>query len=163
MTPTNTLEDSSAVQAARRGAAPLLLAGALLAAAAAAAAPAAANEPAFILGPVTKVIDGQTIAVGGVALRVEGVHTPKPGDIYGYTAKVYTERRVRGLELRCELLEESAGGYPIGRCLNGGKELGALIIEAGAARDCPRQSGGRFASLESAEARELIPLPPECR
>lgn len=163
MTPTKQHEDSSAVRAARRGVVPLLLAGALLAVAPVAPGQALANEPAFILGPVTKVIDGQTIAVGGVALRVEGVHTPKPGDIYGYTAKVYTERRVRGLELRCELLEESAEGYPIGRCLNGGKELGALIIEEGAARDCPRQSGGRFASLESAEARELIPLPPECR
>ncbi len=142
---------------------PLLLAGALLAASLPFAGSGGANEPAFINGPVTKVIDGRTIAVGGVSLRIEGVYTPAPGDIYGYTAKVYTERTVRGMELRCELLEESAGGFPIGRCLHNGKELGAIVIEAGAARDCPRQSGGRFSSLESATARELVPLPPECQ
>jgi hypothetical protein len=53
---------------------------------------ARANEPAFIMGTTTKVINGSTIAVGGVTLRVEGIYTPVPGEIYGHTAKVYTER-----------------------------------------------------------------------
>lgn len=123
----------------------------------------AANQPAFVMGQATKVIDGHTIVVGGAALHILGVHTPAPGELFGHTARVYTENAIMGLDLRCELVGEDAMGVAIGRCMADGRELGAIVVEAGAALDCPAQSGGRFQSLESARARELITLPDSCR
>ncbi len=123
----------------------------------------AQNQPAFVMGPATKVIDGHTIVVGGATLRILGVHTPKPGELFGHTAQVYTEEAIMGLDLRCELVGEDAMGTAIGRCMADGRELGAIVVEAGAALDCPAQSGGRFQSLESERARELITLPDSCR
>jgi len=70
---------------------------------------------------------------------------------------------LEGRDLRCELLGSDALGQSIGRCITNEGELGALVVKAGAALDCPSQSGGRFASLESARARELITLGEECR
>ena len=125
--------------------------------------PDTANQPAYIVGQATKVIDGHTIMVGGLTVQIEGVHTPSPGELFGHTARVYTERLLEGRDLRCELLGADARGYPVARCLTGGKELGALVVQEGAALDCPAQSGGRFASMESARARELVTLPDSCR
>ena len=128
-----------------------------------AAPEAAANEPAFLMGQATRVIDGRTLEVGGIPVRVEGVYTARPGELYGHTAKVYTERLVENLDLRCELMGAADEGYPLARCIAGGRPLAALIIQEGAALDCPSQSKGRYAELESARARELLSLPESCR
>jgi micrococcal nuclease len=42
-----------------------------------------------------------------------------------------------------------------------GRDIGAELIEAGLARDCPRFSRGRYAELEPEAARRL-PLPGYC-
>ena len=42
-----------------------------------------------------------------------------------------------------------------------GRDIGAALIEAGLARDCPRFSRGRYAELEPEAARRL-PLPGYC-
>jgi len=47
-----------------------------------------ANQPAYIIGEATKVVNGHTIVVGGIPIRIEGVYTPMPGELFGHTARV---------------------------------------------------------------------------
>ena len=141
----------------------LLAVAALMGLSAPAAKAQTSNQPAYIIGEATKVVNGHTIVVGGIPIRIEGVYTPMPGELFGHTARVYTEQVLEGRELRCELLGADAQGQTVGRCITSDGELGALVVKAGAALDCPSQSGGRFASLESARARELITLGEDCR
>lgn len=43
----------------------------------------------------------------------------------------------------------------VGACYLDGSDIGAALIAAGLARDCPRYSGGRFADLETDAHRRL--------
>ncbi len=63
----------------------------------------------------------------------------------------------------CELTGERTHGREVGVCRVDGRDVGAAVIGAGLARDCPRFSGGRYADLETPEAARKLPLPHYCR
>jgi micrococcal nuclease len=91
-----------------------------------------------------RVIDGDTIVVDGVHVRLQGVAVPEvahPGqpqdELGGPEAQAFVQDPIEGRTVVCEL------------------------TEAGLARDCPRYSHGRYATLEPEAARRL-PLPNYC-
>jgi len=117
----------------------------------------------------TRVIDGDTIAVAGVTVRLKGVaapetpHSSSPGEPGGYEAKAFMEDLAGGRPAICELTgERTWGRRRVGYCSVGGADLGEAIVRAGLARDCPRYSGGRYAEFEPAAARTLS-FPSYCR
>lgn len=118
-------------------------------------------------GTVTHVRDGDTIEVDGVPVRLNGVSAPERGERYGAEASAFMERLVMGQEVRCQLNGERSYDRVIGRCFIDGQDIGAAIIEAGLARDCPRYSGGRYTAEDRAgQERGLMPgysLPGYCR
>jgi endonuclease YncB( thermonuclease family) len=115
------------------------------------------------------VLDGDTIAVGGVTVRLQGVAAPElehpnlgikqePG---GPEAAAFMRRLIEGRIVVCELTGERTHGREVGVCYRDGRDIGAAAIEAGLARDCPRFSQGRYAELERPAAKGL-PLPSYC-
>lgn len=131
-----------------------------------AALPAAAAER--LVGRA-HAIDGDGVAVAGVHVRLQGVVAPEiahpdlgieeePG---GPEAAAFMTKLVEGRTLVCELTGERARGRPVGVCRLRGQDVGAAVIAAGLARDCPRFSRGRYAELET-EAGRRLPLPGYC-
>jgi endonuclease YncB( thermonuclease family) len=114
--------------------------------------------------------DGDTITVAGVLIRLQGIAAPEvehrnlgikeePG---GAEAAAFMRQLVDGKTLVCDLTDERTQGRLVGVCRVDGRDVAAEVIAAGLARDCPRFSGGRYASLERPEAKRL-PLPTYCR
>ena len=129
------------------------------------ALPAGAGER---LAGRAHVLDGDTIAVGGIHVRLKGVAAPEvahfgePGEAGGEEAKAFMVELVEGETVVCDLTQERTHGRRVGWCYRDGQDVAEALIRAGLARDCPRYSGGRYAAVEPAAARKL-PFPSYCR
>jgi endonuclease YncB( thermonuclease family) len=116
-----------------------------------------------------RAIDGDTIAVDGVHVRLKGVAAPElahPGlhiaeEPGGPEAARFMHDLIDGKTMVCDLTGERTHGRRVGICYRGGQDIGGAVIGAGLARDCPHYSGGRYASLEPATAR-ILPFPGYC-
>jgi endonuclease YncB( thermonuclease family) len=141
------------------------IAAALLLVALSATATASAGER---LAGRAHVTDGDTISVGGVAVRLKGIAAPEvahfgdtaePG---GEAAKIFMVELVEGQTVVvCDLTAERTHGRRVDWCYREGVDIAEALIRAGLARDCPQFSGGRYAAAETAAAREL-PFPGYC-
>lgn len=120
-----------------------------------------ANAGERIEGSVS-VRDGDTIVVAGVPVRLNGVAAPEKSESGGFQATAEMVRLTTGTTVVCDLSGARSHDRWVGICYVGGRDVGAAIIAAGLARDCPRFSGGRYASIERPEAASL-PLPKYCR
>lgn len=129
---------------------------------AATAIPALA-EPTVLTGNVTMVRDGDTIEVGKIPIRLNGVSAPEMREPLGSQSKKFMVDLVRGKRVRCELNGEKNHDRFVGICYLDGKDTGAAVIKAGLALDCPRFSGGRYKANEVSSARGKIKLPGFCR
>ena len=115
-----------------------------------------------------RVTDGDTLRVGGVAVRLKGLAAPEvahggdPGESGGVEAKAYMVELVEGETVVCDLIQERTHGRRVGWCNVDGQDVAEALIRAGLARDCTRFSGGRYAAVDPAAAREL-PFPSYCR
>lgn len=83
---------------------------------------------------------------------------PEPG---GPEAAAFMAHLVDGQILICDLTGERTHRREVGICRQAGRDVGAELIAAGLARDCPRFSRGRYAQLERPEAK-VLPFPGYC-
>ena len=115
-----------------------------------------------------RVTDGDTLKVGSVAVRLKGLAAPEvahygeSGEAGGEEAKTFMVELVAGQTVVCDLTRERTHGRRVGWGYLDGQDVAEALIRAGLARDCPRFSGGRYAAVEPAAAREL-PFPGYCR
>ncbi|MCA8907984.1 MAG: hypothetical protein KDA64_08885 [Rhodospirillaceae bacterium] len=127
---------------------------------------AALAEAETLDGEVTDVVDVTTIEVAGTRIRLAGIAGPALGEGRGEHSRMtltYIVHDDAGGVVQCTLSGETRDGLPLATCLTpAGEDIAALIVDSGAARDCPRESGGRYAEFENAAARAL-PLPDRCR
>lgn len=105
--------------------------------------------------------DGDTIVVAGVPVRLNGVAAPERSEPGGHEATEAMVRMITGKLVTCDLTGERTHDRMVGVCYVDGVDLGAAIIGAGHARDCPAFSAGRYAAVEVAASRTL-PLPDYC-
>ena len=116
-----------------------------------------------------EVLDGDTISVEGVHVRLQGVAAPEiaheglsiKAEAGGEDAAAFLRRLVEGQTVVCDLTGERTDGRQVGVCRLDGRDVAAEVIAAGLARDCPRFSGGRYAGIEPPAAKRL-PLPAYC-
>lgn len=101
-----------------------------------------------ITGEVTHVRDVDTIELGGVAIRLNGIDGPELSTDVGQAAKQFMTSLVLNREVECDLTGERSHDRLIGVCYLNGEDIGATAIENGFALDCRRYSGGRYAHLE---------------
>ena len=116
-----------------------------------------------LYGPVTHVRDGDTIKIGPIAVRLEGVSAPELREKLGQQSKIFMRNLVIGKIVLCRLNGSKTYDRFVGVCFLDNKDIGATIIAKGLARDCPRYSGGRYKKLQTASAKRMIKLPKYCR
>ena len=108
------------------------------------APPTAAN----ILQGSLRVVDGDTFDLDGVRIRLQGVDAPEMRDScvgadgQNYPCGAWATEALRQLvgtqRLVCHDLHERTYNRVVARCDLGGQDLGALLVERGIARACPR-------------------------
>lgn len=132
-----------------------LIAGLLVAAIA--VTPVFARGGGHVTG-IAHVVDGDTLHLKRagtiVKVRLQGVAAPERDQRGGAEATRFVERLAQGREVRCELDGTRSKDRVVGTCFVG-EDIGAAVIAAGLARDCPRFSGGRYRALERPEAARL--------
>jgi micrococcal nuclease len=118
--------------------------------------PAAARQ----ISGTAHVRDADTIVVGGVPVRLNGIDAPELSNRYGRDARAFMQRLVRGVTVVCDLNGDRTHDRWVGVCfipLNGQMvDVGAILVSNGHALDCRRFSGGRYRSLEPAGARSRL-------
>lgn len=88
---------------------------------------------------------------------------PELKEPLGKQSKQFMRGLVEGKTVRCELNGKKTYDRFVGTCYLGDRNIGAAVIEAGLALDCPRFSGGRYKAVETEAARSRIKLPGYCR
>ena len=124
---------------------------------------AAAQAQTQLMGLVTHVRDGDTIKIGPVAVRLEGVSAPELKEQFGEDAKIFLRKLVTGKKVLCRLTGSKTYDRFVGICFLNGQDIGEIIIAEGLALDCPRYSKGRYARFQIAAAKMMIKLPNYCR
>jgi len=85
--------------------------------------------PEKIAGPVTHVRDGDTIKVGGHAIRFGSLDCAELGTLVGQRAKSAMQQLVRGQSLACHVTGRRSYDRWIGSCmLPDGKDLAGIMI-----------------------------------
>jgi micrococcal nuclease len=129
----------------------LLVLALLVTATAAAAAPCPRGT---LTGEVTFVRDGDTIVVGSMPIRLNGLAAPDGDEPGGEAATRAMVKLVDGQRLRCELNGERTHDRCVGVCYLEGVDISAEMVLRGVARDCPRFSGGRYHVIEAQAAAD---------
>jgi len=124
---------------------------------------------AIIEGEVTHVRDGDTIELGRMAIRLQGLAAPEGDEAGGAEAGEAMRALVLGRPLRCQLDGTQTHDRCVALCDLDGKDVAEVMVRQGLARDCPRFSGGRYAKAERRAAADgaaigqTYPLPGYCR
>lgn len=120
-------------------------------------------DPTTLTGTVSKVRDGDTIEVGKIPIRLNGVSAPEMNEPLGPQSKAFVTELVMGKRVRCELDGSKSHDRFVGVCYLDEKDIGATVIAIGLALDCLKYSGGRYAEYEVEGAAAKMKLPGYCR
>ncbi len=103
------------------------------------------------------VIDGDTIAIDRIKIRLAGIDAPELDEPWGQKAKWEMMRLCKGQIIRAEQTGETSYDRMVGTCyLPDGRDLGAELIKRGFALDFAHFSGGKYRSLETTELRRKL-------
>jgi len=127
---------------------------------------AAVTAPAQEISGIPYVIDGDTLGIGGLQVRLYGIDAPEAEQtcsLIGSEAPIgvwaaETLRRLIGRgEVTCHPVSRQTRGYVVARCrAAAADDLGRAMVAAGFAWDFPRQGHGIYADDEAtARARRL--------
>ena len=114
-----------------------------------------------VTGRVDQVLSGDTLLVGATEIGLKGIVTPQAEEPAGEPARAFLSDLALGKTVTCALTGERAWDRIFATCSLDGQDLAQAVVEAGFARDCPRQSGGRYEAFE-VEGSANIPLPDFC-
>jgi endonuclease YncB( thermonuclease family) len=114
-----------------------------------------------VTGRVDQVLSGDTLLVGATEIGLKGIVTPQAEEPAGEPARAFLSDLALGKTVTCALTGERAWDRIFATCSLDGHDLAQAVVEAGFARDCPRQSGGRYEAFE-VEGSANIPLPDFC-
>jgi endonuclease YncB( thermonuclease family) len=92
------------------------------------ASAAVAAEQTVLTGTVTHVRDGDTIEVGEVPIRLNGVSAPELDEPLGAESKKFMLDLVRGQPVRCELNGQKTYDRFVGTCYLRDKDIGVSVI-----------------------------------
>lgn len=120
-----------------------------------------AAAPAPIVGRA-RVVDGDTLTVAGVRVRIWGIDAPEGRQTcqdaagHGYACGEVAAARMRALvaggDVSCVVRDHDQYGRSVSQCRAGAQDLGAAMVGAGLAVEYRRFDGGAYAAAE-AEAR----------
>lgn len=105
-----------------------------------------AAEPSVITGPAA-VIDGDTIIIARVHVRLKGIAAPELHDPGGKQSADALRKMIAQNIVRCDLTGETNKERKVGYCSIGALDLNAAMVKSGNALSCPRYSD-RYVGLE---------------
>ncbi|WP_298434162.1 thermonuclease family protein [uncultured Jannaschia sp.] len=103
------------------------------------------------------VIDGDTIIIGRVRLRLWGIDAPELDEPWGQKAKWAMIDICKGQTITAVLTGDVSYDRYVARCYRGDDEdIAGELVRRGLALDWPLFSGGAFARLEDPELRKKL-------
>jgi len=103
------------------------------------------------------VIDGDTIDIGGIRIRLAGIDAPEMDHPYGKNAKWTLISLCKGQAVRAVFDEELSHDRVVATCyLPDGSDLSAEMVKAGMAIDWPKFSRGKYSELEVPGIRKKL-------
>ncbi len=103
------------------------------------------------------IIDGDTIVIGRIKLRLEGIDAPELDMPWGQKAKREMVDICKGQTITAKLTGETSFDRFVAVChLPDGRDIGAELVRRGVALDLPFFSGGKYRHLEPAGARRRL-------
>lgn len=103
------------------------------------------------------IIDGDTIVVDKVKVRLAGIDAPELDQPWGQKSKWEMVNICKGKVIRVDLTGETSYDRLVGTCyLPDGRDIGAEIIKAGLALDGGHYSKGKYRHLEVPGVRKRL-------
>lgn len=122
--------------------------------------PTVAKAPPVPNQPITGkcyVIDGDTIVIRKIHIRLYGIDAPELNHPWGKKAKWELIKLCKGQEITATPDGSSSHNRLVAVCcLPDGTDLSAEMVKRGMAIDWPKFSGGRYAALEVAGIRKRL-------
>ena len=109
-----------------------------------------------IVGPVTYVVDGDTIRIDGRSIRLQGLDAEELSETNGPAARLVMQQIVKGQTVTC--VPDGTVSYErvVARCYIHDIDIAIPLIAAGWALDCPRFSKGRYRKFEPPGSRSYL-------
>lgn len=121
-------------------------------------------EPAKVVG-TARVVDGDTIDIGVVRVRLHGIDAPEAGQTCGrsnggeWDCGTASSNRlaelIEGQRIECEALDKDPYGRIVGRCFHNGVDKNALLVDEGLAWAFRRFSDDYVDHEERAQAARI--------
>lgn len=103
------------------------------------------------------VVDGDTIIIQQIQIRLFGIDAPELDHPHGKNAKWALVSLCKGRTVLAEITAIDAHGRTVARCsLEDGRDLSAEMVKLGLAIDWPKFSGGKYRSLEVPGVRKKL-------
>lgn len=103
------------------------------------------------------VVDGDTIIVENVRLRLAGIDAPELDHPWGQKSKWALVQLCKGQVITARLRPELSYNRIVAECfLPDGRDLAAELVRVGLALDWAAFSGGKYRHLEPADARQKL-------
>jgi micrococcal nuclease len=103
------------------------------------------------------VVDGDTIVIDKVHIRLSGIDAPELDHPLGQKAKWALHALCKGEVITATTDGSVSHDRAVAIChLSDGRDLSAEMVKAGLALDWPKYSGGRYRHLETEDARKNL-------
>jgi len=103
------------------------------------------------------VIDGDTVIIDKIRIRIAGIDAPELDHPFGKQSKWALVKLCKGQVVTARVKPELSYDRMVAECfLPDGRDLAAEMVRAGMALDWPKFSGGRYRHLETADARKRL-------
>lgn len=103
------------------------------------------------------VVDGDTIIIDNVHLRLAGIDAPELDHPFGQQAKWALVKLCKGQRITARLRPDMSYDRLVAECtLPDGSDLAAELVRMGLALDWPRFSGGKYTHLEVLGVRKKL-------
>lgn len=122
------------------------------------ARPAIPSSPApTVLQGRCWVVDGDTIVIDKVHIRLAGIDAPELDHPWGKQSKWALVQLCKGQTVTAHIRPELSYDRVVAECfLPDGRDLAAELVRSGMALDWPKFSGGKYRHLETADARRKL-------
>ncbi|MGP9821989.1 thermonuclease family protein [Salinarimonas sp. NSM] len=115
------------------------------------------HGPTRILRGRCWVIDGDTIVIDGVHIRLAGIDAPELDHPWGNQSKWAMVKMCRGKMITAHIQPEISYDRVVAECyLPDGRDLSAELVRCGLALDWPKFSGGKYRHLEPPDVRRKL-------
>ena len=103
------------------------------------------------------VIDGDTIVINNIRIRLAGIDAPELDHPWGRQSKWALIQLCKGQTVTARFKPELSYDRRVAECfLPDGRDLAAELVRSGLALDWPKFSGGKYRHLEPEDARRKL-------